>query len=179
MHLSHAWHLGAMTTLSSRSYLLAALLGGGQLAYGQAAPCRYPSAARSNAWLDSARRLPLPQQLAAVRARMLADTVMRHPQSNVCLMPLSAAQRAAYYQAQQPREQAEAARPAGGLLLYVVDGESLATNYPAPTNAFLQKMAAYRVQHIEFLSGPVATALYGTRGANGVVVLSGSPPKHR
>ncbi|AMR29133.1 hypothetical protein A0257_19905 [Hymenobacter psoromatis] len=168
-----------MTTFSTRNYLLAALLGVGQLAYGQAAPFRYPPAVRSDAWMDSARRLPLPQQLAAVRARMLADTVLRHPQQYACITLFSAAQRAAYDQAQRPREQAEAARPAGSLLLYMVDGESLATNYPAPTNAFLQKMAAYAVQHIEFLSGPMATAIYGSRGANGVVILSGSPPRHR
>ncbi len=179
MHLSHAWHPGAMTAFSTRSYLLAALLGVGQLAYGQATAFRYPPAVRSDAWMDSVRRLPLLQQLAAVRARMLADTVLRHPQQYACITLLSAAQRAAYDQAQQPIEQAEAARPAGSLLLYMVDGESLATNCPAPTNAFLQKLAVYPVQHIEFLSGPTATAIYGSRGTNGVIVLSGSPLKHR
>ncbi|TFZ64536.1 hypothetical protein E4631_18640 [Hymenobacter sp. UV11] len=168
-----------MTIFSTRSYLLAALLGASRLAAGQAAPLQYPSTARSDAWMDSVRRLPLPQQVAAVRARLLADTVLRHPQQYACTTLLSAAQRAAYHQAQQPREQAEAARPVGNLLLYVVDGESLATNYPAPTNAFLQKMAAYPVQRMEFLSGPVATAIYGSRGANGVVILLGSPLKRR
>ncbi|NML63737.1 hypothetical protein HHL22_00805 [Hymenobacter sp. RP-2-7] len=162
-----------MTVLYKRAYVLAALLGASQLAAGQSAPPPHAGPAGSDAWMDSVRRLPLPAQVAAVRARVLADTVLRHPPQYVCLTLLSASQREAYYQAERPRALAEQARPAGALLLYVVDGYPLADNYPAHTAAFLRQLAAQPIAHIAYLkSGAQATALYGTRGANGVVLLT-------
>lgn len=149
------------------SFTAALLLTGRLAAFGQASP-GFPAAT----WLDSVRQLPLPGQVAAVRARLLTDTVLRHHPQYACLMPLSAAQRAAYYRAEQPRAQAELARPVGELLLYVVDGYALADNHSAPTEAFVRQLDARRIRHITYLTGPRAAAIYGSRAANGVVILS-------
>lgn len=132
----------------------------------------------SDGWMARVSQLPLREQVAAIRARVLSDTVLRHPSQYICLMPLSAAAREAYYRAQRPRAQAELARPADDLLLYQVDSYRLVSNYPAPTIAFLQQLDAKHIYHITYLpSGAGAAATYGARGANGVVVLSSEKAK--
>lgn len=144
-------------------------------ALGQAAAPRELSAplSRSDAWMDSVRRLPLPQQVAAVRARVLADTVLRHRQPALCFTPVSAAHRAAYDRAQQPRLLAEAARPAGQLRLFKIGTYDLADNRPTQTAAFLAHLTAQRIRRITFIAGGTPeAALYGTRGSDGIVILS-------
>lgn len=163
----------------TRLYLLAVLLGASHFSFGQTTSPRslYLTAARSDAWMDSVRRLPLPAQLAAIRARVLADTVLHHRPQFVCLMPLTAAQREAYGRAQAPRVRAEATRQAGLLLLYHGDGYGLSTNDQAQTLAFVRELNSRTIQRVEFIkSSAPATVLYGTSGANGVVVLIARKP---
>ena len=130
--------------------------------------------------MDSVSHLPLPAQVAAVRARVLADTVLRHRQPAICFMPLSVAQREAYDRAQLPLRQAEAARPAGLLPLYMGDGYGLSTNNQVQTLAFVRELDSRAIRRVEFIkiTAP-ATVLYGTSGANGVILLVTRNPKHR
>jgi hypothetical protein len=152
--------------------VLGALLTESLPVLGQAIPA-YASATSADEWMARVSQLPLRKQVAAIRARVLSDTVLRHPRQYVCLMPLSAAAREAYHRAQEPRTRAEMARPVGDLLLYQVDNYILATNYPAQATAFLQQLDAKHIHHITYLPGGAgAAAIYGARGANGAVVLS-------
>lgn len=164
-----------MLSFSPRFSVLAILLATGRLAHGQAGTPPAPHlSTRADAWMDSVSRLPLPRQVAAVRARVLADTLLRHPYQYVCLMPLSATAREAYYRAQQPKAQAEAARPAGPLLLYMLDGYMLTDNYPAHTMAFLQKLDAKTIKRVTYLKGSQG-AVFGSRGANGAILMETIP----
>jgi|GEM_PF-5298331 len=168
-----------MHPLPTRIYLLAALLGASHLSFGQTSPPRalYPTIARSDAWMDSVRRLPLSAQLAAIRARVLADTVLRHRSQGVCLTPLTAAQREVYDRAQAPKERAKAARPAGPLLLYAGSEYGLSTNEKEQTLAFVQELDTRTIRYVDFIkSGAPAAAIYGSIGAYGVVVLTTCKP---
>lgn len=168
-----------MHPFSTRAVLLVTLLSASYFAFGQTGGPRapYPTAARSDAWMDSVGRLPLPRQVAAIRARVLADTVLRHPHPALCFMSLTAAQREAYDRAQEPKVRAEAARPAGLLPLYRGDGYELRTNDQAQTLAFVRELDNHAIQRVEFIKSTApATVLYGTSGANGLILLTTRKP---
>jgi TonB-dependent SusC/RagA subfamily outer membrane receptor len=168
-----------MTTFSTRVYLLAALLGAGQLALGQVVPHQYLSTARSDAWIDSVRRLPLPQQLAAVHQRMLGDTVYRGFQPAGCRVLIGTASGRPAPAAVRLTNLAADTRPIGVTLLYIVDDYPSAANTTAGVAEFWRRVAARSIRQVTLLQGAAAAAIYGSRGANGVVFLSGSSSKRR
>ena len=57
--------------------------------------------------------------------------------------------------------------------LLVVDGMSL----NAGASEALAGLSAFDVRHVEVLKGPIATAIYGTRATNGVIVISTRRPR--
>lgn len=149
---------------------LALLLLPGWSAAAQTAPACpvFATDSSAQAWVASVRQLPLKQQVAALQQRVACDAGVRGWEPAVCIMPLSAAQRQAY---EERYRQAEAAdpRPRGAVLLCVVNGRLVAPGAPAE----LQRLLAHkRVRRLEFLEGAPATAIYGSRGAEGVALVT-------
>jgi TonB-dependent SusC/RagA subfamily outer membrane receptor len=58
--------------------------------------------------------------------------------------------------------------------LYVVDGMPI---QPGPNGA-LHGINPYDIESIEVLKDPASTAMYGSRGANGVIVIKTKRPDH-
>lgn len=123
----------------------------------------------AQAWVANVRQLPLKQQVAALQQRVVCDANVRNiHETGVCVMSLSAAQRQAY---EERRRLADAAdpRPQGVVLLCVVNGRSIT---PGALAELQQLLAHKKVRRIEFLEGTLATAIYGTRGMEGVIQVT-------
>ncbi|PJJ60401.1 hypothetical protein [Hymenobacter chitinivorans] len=148
---------------------LAGLLTGNLPALGQTHPV--PRAPDNPAWMDSVRHLALPQQVAAVRARR--DTLLAPLQPAVCWMPAAAT---GQRPAASPALPAHAT-PLGIPLLYVVNGKPFVNNDPATMGELQRVLGSRPIRQVAFLHDAAATAIYGTRGATGVVVLSSEKPK--
>ncbi|RZK28824.1 MAG: hypothetical protein EOO63_10385 [Hymenobacter sp.] len=144
------------------------------LVIGQTVPsCQiFTNATASETWITKTQQLPLRQQVLALRQRVACDTAIRdisfEPQ--VCLMGVSSADRRAYAAAQRKRDSVDT-RAKGFSLLYVVDGR-IFTKDLAGITAFQKLVTTQAVRSIEFLQGIRAAAIYGSRGAGGVVVVT-------
>ena len=149
-------------------FLLALLLGGLLPAFGQAYPV--PTAISNAAWLDSVQRLPLPQQVAAVQARAWRDTLLAPYQPPVCRIILPATTR--------PPVPSVPHRP-GFPLLYVVDKQIFFHNDPATIRALQRALTTRPIRQVTLLHAEAATALYGSRGAHGMVLLSNTRARRR
>ena len=151
-------------------FSLAWLLLGRLPAFGQPAPV--PATPDNRAWLDSVQRLSLPQQIAAVRARAWRDTVLAPYQTTPCWTGPGAATRRAAPAPGPPT-------PRVCLLLYVVNRQPFYHNDPATVGSLQRALTRGPIRQVTLLHGPAAAALYGTRGATGVVVLSDRKATHR
>ena len=144
-------------------------------AAGQAsAACQvYTTTEASDTWMATTRRLPLGQQLAAVRQRLACDAGVRgHTfETSVCLSCVSAEGRRAYQATQEKQRLAEAAdtRPRGITLYYVLDGRPLAAAELANLQQVLSKKV---VKELTLLDASSAAAIGGTRAADGMVVIT-------
>lgn len=156
-----------------KTLLLAGLLPAATAAAQALPACPSPAQpGSSGAWLDAVDHLPLPQQLAAIHQRMRCDTAYRGFQPGMCWMAVGlAAGRTAAASGKMPGPPADA-RPQGETLLYVVDDYPAAGNTAAAVADFWRRVAARRIRRVTLLRGPLATAIYGSRAASGVVLLS-------
>lgn len=126
----------------------------------------------NSAWLDSVQHLPLAQQVSAVQARAWRDTLLAPYQMTACLMGVSAATRnVAAATGRLPT------KPRGFPLVYVVDGQTF-YNHDAATISQLQYLVrTLPIKQVTVLRETSATAIYGTRAANGVVLLTSAKAK--
>ncbi|NVO32346.1 hypothetical protein [Hymenobacter lapidiphilus] len=152
---------------------LASLLFGPLLAFGQPSPV--PASPDNRAWLDSVQRLALQQQVAAVRARAWRDTLQAPSQTTLCWTGVSAAKR----NATPTLALTGPSKLDGCPLLYVVNGQPFHHNDPATTAALQRALTRGPIRQVTLLYGTAAAALYGSRGATGVVVLSDRKAKQR
>lgn len=133
-----------------------------------------PYLAGNVAWLDSVQHLPLAQQLAAVQQRAWRDTLLASYQTPLCYMGVSAATRKAATSTTPPAT----AKPHGYPLVYVLDGRTFFGNDAGTIRQFQQAVQSHSIKQVTLLHD-VGAVIYGTRGANGVVVLSSSKRKQR
>ena len=153
-------------------FTLGPLLFGCVLACGQTP--RVLPAIDNSVWLDSVQHLSLPQQVAAVRARAWRDTLLAPYQPHQCRVFLPAgALRPALAPTPAP------ATPSRFPLVYVVNGQAFYQNNAATIAALQRALTRHPIRQVTLLHGAAAAALYGSRGANGVVVLSGTKAKPR
>lgn len=161
----------------------AALLAGlltcfGSVALAQTTPACQPftTDASSNAWLTEVSRQPLPQQVAAVRERAICDANVRDPSRDpkLCFTSVSAENQRIYARREAERRLADT-RPVGATLLYIVDGRTLLADLVAHLR---QLVTVGSVKAISFLHETAETAIYGTRGASGVVVITTKKRQH-
>ncbi|AMJ66866.1 hypothetical protein [Hymenobacter sp. PAMC 26628] len=153
-----------------KTLCLALLLLSGWSATAQTAPACpvFATDSSAQAWVASVRQLPLKQQVAALQQRVACDGGVRGWAPAVCTLPLSAAQRQVY---EENCRRAEAAdpRPRAAVLLCVVNGRLVAPGAPAELQRLL---ANKKIRRLEFLEGAPAAALYGSRGAAGVALVT-------
>jgi TonB-dependent SusC/RagA subfamily outer membrane receptor len=142
-------------------------------ALGQILPA--PLVPDNSAWLDSVQHLSLSQQVAAVQQRAWHDTLLAPYQMAVCAMGVSAAPRrtASWLEIAAP------AKPRGFPLIYVVNGQAFDNRDSATISQLQQRLRTQPIRQVTRLRDGAAAAIYGTRGANGVVVLSSTKTKHR
>jgi hypothetical protein len=136
------------------------------------AACRtFATLVASDVWIGELRQQPLAQQLLAVRQRVQCDTVLRRQQLPGDVIRLADRLRLPANDAQ---------RQQGIALLYVIDEHTFYSNDAATAARFEQVLAKRQIRTIYYFeSGPKGAAIYGTRAANGVVILSSKKPKHR
>ncbi|MDJ0368026.1 hypothetical protein QMK33_23025 [Hymenobacter sp. H14-R3] len=145
------------------------------LAYGllsnlpaQAQTCPVPIVAGNVVWFDSVQQLSLAQQVAAVQHRAWRDTLLAPYQMTACRMGISAATLPAA---------TPSGKPTGFPLVYVVDGQTF-YNHDAPTIRQFQHVVRRRpIQQVTVLRQASAAAIYGSRAASGVIVLSSTKRK--
>ena len=125
-------------------------------------------------WLDSVQHLSLTQQVAAVQQRAWRDTLLAPYQMTACWMGVSAVTRNAAVAAQTPP-----GKPTGFPLVYVIDGQTFYNHDVATIRQFQHLVRRRPIQQVTVLQEASAAAIYGSRAANGVVVLSSTKPKHR
>ncbi|MGI4736339.1 MAG: hypothetical protein ACRYG7_14270 [Janthinobacterium lividum] len=136
----------------------------------------YSTAAGSDAWMAAVSRLPWKQQLAAVRARVLCDTLVQPYQPALCYMGVPArASSASVASSPTPAEPAKL-RFKGVTLLYIVNGTAFYNNSAAEVATFqwLLTPKAKLAKKIEFWPSTDSrlVAFYGARAAGGAVVLT-------
>lgn len=152
------------------------------LAYGllanlpaQAQTSPVPVVAGNRMWLDSVQHLSLAQQVAAVQQRAWRDTLLALYQMRACRMSISAVTRNAAVTAETPPS-----KPPGFPLVYVVDGQTFYNHDAATIRQFQSLVRRRPIQQVTVLREASAAAIYGSRAANGVVVLSTTKSKqHR
>ncbi|RPD43773.1 hypothetical protein DNI29_23220 [Hymenobacter sediminis] len=134
-----------------------------------------PTGPDNAAWLDSVQHLSLPQQVAAVRRRAWRDTLLAPYQTPVCGMGV----------ATTPGREASARKlpaspkPAGFPLVYVVNGQAFYHNDAATVRQWQCLLRHQPIRQVTLLRDETAMALYGSRAAYGVVVLSSTKVKRR
>jgi TonB-dependent SusC/RagA subfamily outer membrane receptor len=134
-----------------------------------------PVGGDNSAWLDSVQHLSLAQQVAAVQVRAWRDTLLAPYQMATCRVGISGVRRGGAVAAGQPTP----AKPSGFPLVYVVDGQTF-YNHDAGTIRQLQHLLRRRpIKQVTLLRAVTATAIYGSRAANGVVILASTKVKHR
>jgi TonB-dependent SusC/RagA subfamily outer membrane receptor len=129
----------------------------------------------NSTWLDSVQHLSLAQQVAAVQQRAWRDTLLAPYQMAVCGMGVSAATR----RAASSLAFSAPAKPRGFPLIYVVNGQTFYNHDAATISQLQQLLRSQPIRQVTLLRDGAAAAIYGTRGANGVVVLSSTKTKHR
>jgi TonB-dependent SusC/RagA subfamily outer membrane receptor len=149
------------------------------LAYGllsslpaQAQTSPVPVVAGNVVWFDSVQQLSLAQQVAAVQQRAWRDTLLAPYQMTACRMGTSAATRPTAALAGTP-----SGKPTGFPLVYVVDGQTFYNHDVATIRQFQYLVRRRSIQQVTVLREASAAAIYGSRAANGVVVLSSTKRK--
>lgn len=142
------------------------LLPGRLPALGQIHPV--PLATANAVWLDSVQGLSLTQQLAAVQRRAWRDTLLAPYQPFTCrLLVRPEARRSASSPILAPPVKSLACP-----LVYVIDGQAFYQNDAATITRFQQALRSHSIKQATFLREEEATAIYGSRAANGIVILS-------
>lgn len=136
---------------------------------------RAQPATDNSAWMDSVQHLSLPQQVEAVRARAWRDTLLAPYQPPLCRVLLPAA---ALRPAPSPTLPAPT-KPRSLPLVYVVNGQAFYKNDAATIGELQRVLTSRPIRQLTLLHDAAAAAIYGSRGANGVVVLSSTKAKHR
>jgi TonB-dependent SusC/RagA subfamily outer membrane receptor len=158
-------------------YVLLFLLGCSVLSslptWGQTLPT--PLVPDNSTWLDSVQYLSLSQQVAAVQQRAWRDTLLAPYQMPVCRMVVSATMR----RAASSSGLSVPAKPRGFPLLYVVNGQPFDNHDSATISQLQQRLRTQPIRQVTLLRDGAAAAIYGARGANGVVMLSSKKTKHR
>ena len=136
------------------------------------AACRtFDTLVASDTWIGELQQQPLAKQLLAIRQRVQCDTVLRRQQLLGDVIRLAD-------QVRLPANDAQ--RPQGIALLYVIDEHAFYPNDAATAARFEQVLAKRQIRTIYYFeSSPKGAAIYGSRAANGVVILSSRKPKHR
>jgi TonB-dependent SusC/RagA subfamily outer membrane receptor len=140
---------------------------------GQTLPA--PLVPDNSTWLDSVQHLSLAQQVAAVQQRAWRDTLLAPYQMAGCAMGVSAATR----RAASSLAFSAPAKPRGFPLIYVVNGQPFYNHDAATISQLQQLLRRQPIRQVTLLRDGTAAAIYGTRGANGVVVVSSTKTKHR
>jgi TonB-dependent SusC/RagA subfamily outer membrane receptor len=153
-------------------FLLACLLVGCLPTLAQTYPT--PLSPDSSHWLDSIQHLSLSQQVVAVQQRAWRDTLLAPYQPPVCRMGQSAAERTAV-----ARALPGSPKPRGLPLLYVVNGQPFYNNDVATITRLQQALRSHPIKQVMILRDATACAIYGSRAANGVVVLSSTKATKR
>jgi TonB-dependent SusC/RagA subfamily outer membrane receptor len=164
--------LAHLLTMRSSLLLLAYGLLGNLPA--QAQTSSMPVIAGNTVWLDSVQHLPLAQQVAAVQQRAWRDTLLAPYQIMACRMGFSAATSYAAVAADTPP-----GKPTGFPLVYVVDGHTFYNHDAATIRQFQHLVRRQPIQQVTVLRQASAAAIYGSRAANGGVVLSSVKCKQR
>lgn len=138
----------------------------------QAQTSPVPGVAGNAVWLDSVQHLSLAQQVAAVQQRAWRDTLLAPYQMAACRMGVSAATRHATDAAETP-----SGKPTGFPLVYVVDGQTFYNHDVATIRQFQHLVRRRPIQQVTVLQQVSAAAIYGSRAANGVVVLASTKRK--
>jgi TonB-dependent SusC/RagA subfamily outer membrane receptor len=125
-------------------------------------------------WLDSVQHLSLAQQVVAVQQRAWRDTLLAPYQMTACWMGVSVATRNAAVPAATLPD-----KPTGFPLVYVVDGQTFYNHDVATIRQFQHVVRRRPIQQVTVLQEASAAAIYGSRAANGVVVLSSTKRKQR
>ncbi len=127
----------------------------------------YTSPSASDAWIATVSRWPLPQQIDALRQRMVCDAGLRPPKAFVCYVPVAPGTRSRLLPVDP--------RPEGIGLFCVLDG------YPvdyvnSPT--FQHLITARSIKKLQFVTSPEAsTPPMGTLASAGVVLITTKTPK--
>jgi TonB-dependent SusC/RagA subfamily outer membrane receptor len=129
----------------------------------------------NSVWLDSVQHLALSQQVAAVQLRAWHDTLLAPYQMPLCRMGVSVAT----LSAAPTRLLPSPTKPRGFPLVYVVNGQAFYNNDAATIRQLQQALRSQPIRQVTLLRDVKAAAIYGSRGANGVVVLASAKAKHR
>lgn len=128
----------------------------------------------NSVWLDSVQNLVLSQQVAAVRVRAWHDTLLAPYQPPLCRISVST------IRSVEPSPLIPVpAKSQGFPLIYIVNGKSFYNNDAATIRQFQHILRSQPIRQVIFLRDVNAAAIYGSRGANGVVVLSSAKAKQR
>ena len=132
-----------------------------------------PLATANSVWLDSVQHLSLSQQLAAVQRRAWRDTLLAPYQPFTCrlILPPDARRSASLPMRPMP------VKPQGYPLVYVVDGQAFYNNDAATITQLQHALRSQPIKQATFLREGKAAAIYGSRAANGVVILSSAKAK--
>lgn len=125
----------------------------------------YTSPSASDAWMATVSHWPLPQQIDALRQRMVCDAGLRPPKVFICYMPVARGTRIPPLPVDE--------RPEGVGLFCVLDG------YPvdyihSPT--FQHLMTSKSIKKLQFLPSQEATALGGYQASGGTVLITTKNP---
>jgi TonB-dependent SusC/RagA subfamily outer membrane receptor len=151
---------------------LAPVLLGSLPTLGQTHPA--PLITANSVWLDSVQHLSLSQQVVAVQLRAWRDTLVAPYQMPLCRMGVSAATRSTAPTPALPVP----TKPRGFPLVYVVDGHAFYNNDAATIRQLQYAVRRQPIRQVTLLRDVEAAAIYGSRGADGVVVLSSTKAKH-
>jgi TonB-dependent SusC/RagA subfamily outer membrane receptor len=145
--------------------LIAPLLLGSLPTLGQSHPV--PLATDNSVWLDSVQHLALAQQILAVQQRAWRDTLVAPYQPSTCRVIVHPTARRS---ASSPRLLAPV-KPPGYPLVYVVNGQAFYQNDAATITQLQHALRSQPIKQATFLRDGNATAIYGSRAVNGVVIL--------
>ena len=151
-------------------FALALLLRGPLPAFGQSH--QVPAGPGNAVWLDSVQHLPLPQQVAAVQARVWLDTLLAPFPPPVCRVSLPP-----MISLPPPAPQWPASAALGAPLLYVVNRKPFYRNDAATTGALQRAIASRPIRQVTVLHAAAAATIYGSLAVNGAVVLSSAKTK--
>lgn len=128
----------------------------------------------NSVWLDSVQHLSLSQQIVAVQRRAWRDTLLAPYQPPTCRVILPPAARRSTSSPMLPTP----VKLQGYPLVYVVNGQAFYNNDAASINQLQHALRSQPIRQATFLRDVKAAAIYGSRAANGIVILSSAKAKN-